>query len=143
MPEIFQVLRFRRFQCNEKSGFHVRARNDHPRRPKGNQLGRENRRDESFPEDVNTDKSAFLIPTLFIYGQITFQSSFVFNHNYNFYCARDNFGAWANCKRDKLSRKRKTCRLFSRGLIFTRARVLLALLSLRKNGGILVVLGFM
>ena len=31
------------------------------------------------------------------------------------------------------------CRLFSRGLIFTRARVLLALLSLRKNGGLLVV----
>ena len=31
------------------------------------------------------------------------------------------------------------CRLFSRGVIFTRARVLLALLSLRKNGGLLVV----
>ena len=31
------------------------------------------------------------------------------------------------------------CHLFSRGLIFTRARVLLALLSLRKNGGLLVV----
>ena len=28
---------------------------------------------------------------------------------------------------------------FSLGLIFTRARVLLALLSLRKNGGLLVV----
>ena len=27
------------------------------------------------------------------------------------------------------------CRLFSRGVIFTRARVSLALLSLRKNGG--------
>ena len=30
------------------------------------------------------------------------------------------------------------CRLFSRGVIFTRARVFLALLSLRKNGGLLV-----
>ena len=101
MPEIFQVLRFRRFHCNEKSGFHVRACIDHPRRPKGSQLGREKRRDESFTED-GTNKSAFLIPTLFMYWQITFQSSSVFNRNYNFYCARDNFGAWANFKRDKL-----------------------------------------
>ena len=31
------------------------------------------------------------------------------------------------------------CRLFSRGVIFTRARVSQALLSLRKNGGLLVV----
>ena len=31
------------------------------------------------------------------------------------------------------------CRLFSRGLIFTRARVLLALLFLMKNGGLLLV----
>ena len=31
------------------------------------------------------------------------------------------------------------CRLFPRGVIFTRARVSLALLSLRKNGGLLVV----
>ena len=31
------------------------------------------------------------------------------------------------------------CRLFSRGVIFTRARVSLALLSLRQNGGLLVV----
>ena len=31
------------------------------------------------------------------------------------------------------------CRLFSRGVIFTPARVSLALLSLRKNGGLLVV----
>ena len=29
-------------------------------------------------------------------------------------------------------------RLFSRGVIFTRARVSLALLSLRKNGGLIV-----
>ena len=36
-------------------------------------------------------------------------------------------------------RRHATCRLFSRGVIFTRARVLLALLSLRKNGGLLVV----
>ena len=32
-----------------------------------------------------------------------------------------------------------TCSLFSRGLVFTRTRVLLALLSLRKNGGLLIV----
>ena len=32
-----------------------------------------------------------------------------------------------------------TCRLFSRGAIFTHARVSLALLSLRTNGGLLVV----
>ena len=31
------------------------------------------------------------------------------------------------------------CRLFARGVIFTPARVSLALLSLRKNGGLLVV----
>ena len=31
------------------------------------------------------------------------------------------------------------CRLFSRGVIFTRPRVSLALLSLRKNGGLFVV----
>ena len=31
------------------------------------------------------------------------------------------------------------CRLFSRGMIFTRAHVSLALLSLRKNMGLLVV----
>ena len=34
---------------------------------------------------------------------------------------------------------RTACRLFSRGVIFTRARVLLALLSLRKNRGLRVV----
>jgi len=34
------------------------------------------------------------------------------------------------------------CRLFSRGVIFTPARVSLALLSLRKNGGLLVVYSF-
>ena len=33
------------------------------------------------------------------------------------------------------------CRLLSRGVIFTRARVSLAPLSLRKNGGLLVVYG--
>ena len=31
------------------------------------------------------------------------------------------------------------CRPFSRGVIFTRARVSLPLLSLRKNGGLLLV----
>ena len=36
-------------------------------------------------------------------------------------------------------RRHAACRLFSRGVIFTRARVSLALLSLRKNGGLLVV----
>ena len=36
-------------------------------------------------------------------------------------------------------RRHAACRSFSRGVIFTRARVLLALLSLRKNGGLLVV----
>ena len=35
--------------------------------------------------------------------------------------------------------ERNACRLFSRGVIFTPARVSLALLSLRKNGGLLVV----
>ena len=34
---------------------------------------------------------------------------------------------------------REKCCLFSRGVIFTRARVSLAVLSLRKNGGLLVV----
>ena len=36
-------------------------------------------------------------------------------------------------------RRHAACRLFSRGVIFTRARVSFALLSLRKNGGLLVV----
>ena len=66
VPEIVQVLLFRRFHCNEKSGFHVHACSDHPRRRKGSQLVREKRRDESFAKD-GTNKSAFLIPTLFIY----------------------------------------------------------------------------
>ena len=35
--------------------------------------------------------------------------------------------------------RKHACRLFSCGVIFTRARVSLALLSLRKNGGLLVV----
>ena len=38
-------------------------------------------------------------------------------------------------------KRRHACRLFSRGVIFTPARVSLALLSLRKNGGLLVVYG--
>ena len=38
-----------------------------------------------------------------------------------------------------VGRAKRECRLFSRGVIFTRARVSLALLSLRKNGGLLVV----
>ena len=33
----------------------------------------------------------------------------------------------------------RACRLFSRGVIFTRARVSLGVLSLRKNGGLLAV----
>ena len=36
-------------------------------------------------------------------------------------------------------RRHAACRLFWRGVIFTRARVSLSLLSLRKNGGLLVV----
>ena len=36
-------------------------------------------------------------------------------------------------------REKAACRLFSRGVIFTRARLSLALLALRKNGGLLVV----
>ena len=50
---------------------------------------------------------------------------------------------------NKKSKRKKTkmpffslpaaCRLFSRGVIFTPARVSLALLSLRKNGGLLEV----
>ena len=36
-------------------------------------------------------------------------------------------------------RRHAACRLFSREVIFTRAHVSLALLSLRKNGGLLVV----
>ena len=47
--------------------------------------------------------------------------------------------AWKSPLREKATRggereKWGACRLFSRGVIFTRARVLLALLSLRKNG---------
>ena len=47
-------------------------------------------------------------------------------------------------KREKVTRGAffslpAACRLFSRGVIFTRARVSLALLSLRKNWGLLVV----
>ena len=37
---------------------------------------------------------------------------------------------------------REKCCLFSRGMIFTRARVSLSLLSLRKSGGLLVVYDF-
>ena len=42
-------------------------------------------------------------------------------------------------KRRYAAGREKNGRLFSRGVIFTRARVSLALLSLRKNGGLLVV----
>ena len=46
--------------------------------------------------------------------------------------------------KDEIDQKKKfslsaACRLFSRGMIFTRARVSLALLSLRTNGGLLVI----
>ena len=37
--------------------------------------------------------------------------------------------------KEKIFSLPSACRLFSRGVIFTRARVSLALLSLRKNGG--------
>ena len=47
-----------------------------------------------------------------------------------------------SCKEDKAKfNTHVACRLFSRGVIFTRPRVSLALLSLRKNGGLLVVYG--
>ena len=42
-------------------------------------------------------------------------------------------------KRRYAAGREKNGRLFSRGVIFTGARVSLALLSLRKNGGLLVV----
>ena len=51
----------------------------------------------------------------------------------------------ARVKREKMRDYRQffslpaACRLFSGGVIFTRVRVSLALLSLRKNGGLLVV----
>ena len=45
---------------------------------------------------------------------------------------------WHN-KGDFCLRMHCGCRLFSLGVIFTRARVSFALLSLRKNGGLLVV----
>ena len=41
--------------------------------------------------------------------------------------------------REKLFSLPTACRLFSREVIFTRARVSLTLLSLRTNGGLLVV----
>ena len=52
------------------------------------------------------------------------------------------------CKKRRLAAGREkngfslppsACRLFSRGVIFTRTHVSLALVSLRKNGGLLVV----
>ena len=46
---------------------------------------------------------------------------------------------WANVCSPSFFSLPAGCRLFSRGVIFTRARVSLALLSLRKNGGLLVV----
>ena len=45
-------------------------------------------------------------------------------------------------RRHAAGTEKNACRLFSRGAIFTRARVSLALLSLRKNGGLLVVYVF-
>ena len=47
--------------------------------------------------------------------------------------------AWKSPTREKATRGGERVCLFSRGVIFTRARVSLALLSLRKNGGLLVV----
>ena len=46
-------------------------------------------------------------------------------------------------KGDTWRGERKKCRLFSRGVTFTRARVSLALLSLGKNGGLLVAYDWM
>ena len=42
-------------------------------------------------------------------------------------------------RRHAAGREKNDHRLFSRGVIFTRARVLLALLSLRKKRGLLLV----
>ena len=49
--------------------------------------------------------------------------------------------AWCSVNYKRIDTKGlpAACRLFSRGVIFTRTRVSLALLSLRKNGGLLVV----
>ena len=48
-------------------------------------------------------------------------------------------GREKNEKSEKFFSLPAACRLFSRGVIFTRGRVSLALLSLRTNGGLLVV----
>ena len=53
--------------------------------------------------------------------------------------AMHKFKAWALSVVPHFSLSGAACRLFSRGVIFTRVRVSLALLSLRKNGGLLVV----
>ena len=47
--------------------------------------------------------------------------------------------ALENHPREKGETRQGERSVFSRGVIFTRARVSLALLSLRKNGGLLVV----
>ena len=47
--------------------------------------------------------------------------------------------AWKSPHARKCDTRPAARRLFSRGMIFTRARVSLALLSLRENGGLLVV----
>ena len=55
---------------------------------------------------------------------------------------RDSRASETRAREKITSREKKrlvACRLFSRGVIFTRARVSLALLSLRKNGGLVVV----
>ena len=55
---------------------------------------------------------------------------------------RDSRASETRAREKITSREKKrlvACRLFSRGVIFTRARLSLALLSLRKNGGLVVV----
>ena len=60
-------------------------------------------------------------------------------------CEQKSYPVWLSCGRKshpawcEQSPNHLACRLFSRGVIFTRAGVSLALLSLRKNGGLLVV----
>ena len=106
-----------------------------------------------FVEDVNTRKRLFSfflrsIQSLRLQLQKTFFQHFMTWTRWN---KRDKVWSRANsllgCRfRSRRRRCRLSffslptaCRLFSRGVIFTRARVSHALLSLRKNGGLLVV----
>ena len=59
-----------------------------------------------------------------------------------FWFLRDSRASETRAREKITSREKRrhaACHLFSRGVIFTRARVSLTLLSLRKNGGLVVV----